>query len=300
MNKKITFCINTANNEKAYLELLLQSLLNGIDINFHDIIIFVDSDNQGTTEMLIEQKSLFPNMMIIKNNSRIPVNHPMNVNYMFSKAKTDIVSYIQSDMILCLNYDKKILAHLEDNMIMCSTRIEPPLHNQYDNPVTFVRNFGLTPDEFKYEDFLQCSETIKNPSKLTNYFFAPFTLYKHLWLDIGGHDPIFTRSREDSDIALRLCLNKCKLVQTWDAIVYHFTCTSSRGLDWWKPENKSKEIIRQQTDMEMLNRFTKKWGTFIHPTSYDDVKLYLDTHPNIINNIIIKNPPIDESNLTII
>jgi hypothetical protein len=58
----ITFCINTARNERPYIELLLQSLLNGIDVSVHDIIIFVDSDNQGTFEFLLEQKSLFPNL----------------------------------------------------------------------------------------------------------------------------------------------------------------------------------------------------------------------------------------------
>lgn len=296
----ISFCINTSVNERYYLELLLQSLLNGIDINTHEIIIFVDSDNQNTTEMLISQKPLFPNMTIIKNNSNIPVNHPMNVNYMFSKAKHEKVSYIQSDMCISLDYDKKILSHLEDNMVLCSTRVEPPLHNQYDNPVTFVKDFGLVPKDFMYEDFLKYAEVVKNPSKLTNYFFAPFALYKHLWIETGGHDPIFTRSREDSDIAMRFCLKKCKLVQCWDAMVYHFTCTSSRGIDWWKPENKEREIARQKTDAEMLNRFTKKWGTFFHPTSYDDVKPYLETHPDIVNNIIIKNPPVDETKLVIL
>lgn len=298
--KKITFCINTANNEQDYLELLLQSLLNGVDVSFHDIIVFIDSDNQKTTKMVVSQKPLFPNLTIIKNIGETPVNHPMNVNYMFSKAKTDIVSYIQSDMIVCLDYDKKILSHLEDNMVLCSTRVEPPLHCQCDNTITFVQNFGFTPAEFNYEDFLRFAESAKNPSKTTKYFFAPFTLYKHLWTDIGGHDPIFTRSREDSDMAMRFCLKNYNIVQCWDAMVYHFTCTSSRGINWWKTENKEKEIARQKTDAEMLNRFTKKWGTFMHPTSYQDVKPYLDKHPDIINNIIMKNPPVDESKLVIL
>jgi len=298
--KKITFCVNTTKSEKAHVELLLQSLLNGIDVNFHDIIIFVDSSTPESLEMLKAQKEVFPNLTIIHNTSDIPLNHPSNVNYMFSKAKTDIVAYLQSDMVVCLDYDKKILSHLKDNMVLCSTRVEPPLHSQCDNPITFVKNFGLIPDEFKYEEFLQYAEMIKNPNKLTKYFFAPFSLYKHLWLDIGGHDPIFTRSREDSDIAMRFSLKKYDIVQCWDAIVYHFTCTSSRGIEWWKPENRERELARQQTDEEMLRRFIKKWGTFIHSASYDDIKPYLDAHPDIVNNIIMKNPPIDESKLIIL
>jgi hypothetical protein len=63
---KITFCINTSKNEKDYISLLLGSLYNGIDIKLHDIIIFVDSDNQGTTELLQSQHDIFPNLKIIK------------------------------------------------------------------------------------------------------------------------------------------------------------------------------------------------------------------------------------------
>lgn len=294
---KFTFCINTARNEKPYITLLLESLLNGIDVEQHDIMVFVDSDNQGTTEMLVEQKPLFPNLTIIKNNGE-PVGYAGNINYMFSKAKTEVVSYLQSDMVVCLNYDKRLMAHLTDNRILCSTRCEPPLHTQYDNPVTFVRNFGYIPEYFKYEEFLTFTEQFKEASKLTDYFFAPFTLYKRLWNDIGGHDTSFKKSREDSDIALRFALNKYELKQCWDAIVYHFTCTSSRGIEWWKPENQQKDVVRQQNDRIELDRFIKKWGTFLHASNPRDVEQLVAQNPSVLDKIIVTNPPIDERNLT--
>lgn len=290
----ITFCINTSVNEKHYIELLLQSLLNSIDVDLHKFIIFISSDNQNTTQMIVDQKSLFPNLTIIKNNGPI-IPYSENINYMFNKAETDVVSYLQSDMIVGLEYDKRILSHLTDNMILSSTRVEPPLHSQYSNSVNYIENFGFVPEEFKYEEFLRYSENIKNPIKLTNYFFAPFTLYKKLWLDIGGHDISFKKSREDSDIALRFCLNNYNLIQCWDAIVYHFTCTSSRGIEWWKSENKARDIIRQQNDAIELNRFITKWGTFIHPTSTSEIKTYLASHPDMINKINVMNPPTDDS-----
>ena len=157
---KTTFCINTANNEKQYLELLLQSLLNGIDVDLHDILIFIDSDNQNTTQMIVEQKPLFPNLTIIKNDGP-PIGYATNINFMFEQAKTDVVSYIQSDMIVCLEYDKRLLSHLTDNAILSSTRVEPPLHALHNNPVNYVQNFGFTPDEFKYEEFLKYVENVK-------------------------------------------------------------------------------------------------------------------------------------------
>lgn len=295
---KLTFCINTSRNERPYIELLLQSLLNGIDVTLHDIIIFVDSDNQDTTQFLVEQKELFPNLTIIKNTGD-PVGYAGNINYMFAKAKTDVVSYLQSDMIVCLDYDKKLIANIKDNTILCSTRVEPPLHSQESNAINYVENFGIVPSEFRYEDFLRFAEA-NAASKITKWFFAPFTLYKHVWLDIGGHDVSFKKSREDSDIALRLCLNKCELLQCWNAIVYHFSCTSSRGIEWWKQENKDKELVRQMNDEIELTRFVNKWGTFIHPASYSEVEGYAKAHPEIMKNIIVHNPPIDESKFVIL
>ncbi len=293
----ITFCINTSRNEKAYIELLLTSLLNGIDVMKHDVLVFVDSDNQGTTEMLLANKCNFPNLTIIKNNGD-PVGYAGNINYMFSKAKTEIVSYLQSDMVVGLGYDKKVEAHLTDNQILCSTRVEPPLHSKFDNGVTYVRDFGILPDEFQYENFLKFAEANKDDKKLTNYFFAPFTLYKHIWNDVGGHDVSFKKSREDSDIALRLALKGVELKQCWDAMVYHFTCTSSRGIQWWTAENQAKEVVRRQNDQIELDRFVKKWGVFIHPSSPGEVAGFASQNPSALDKIVVKNPPIDESKLS--
>jgi len=287
---KITFIINTSKNEKPYIELLLQSLLNGINVQLHDIIIFVDSDNQNVTEMLLQQKSLFPNLTIIKNEGE-PVGYSGNINYLFKYAKTEICSYIQSDMCLPLNYMEKLLPHIAHNRILCSTRCEPPIHAQSDNAITYVRNFGLTPADFQYENFLRFAEANKNPNKLIDYFFAPFTLYKQDWID---HDVSFKKSREDSDIALRFALNGVEIKQTFDAIVYHFTCTSSR--QWALPENRNKNLNADNDQIE-LKRFIDKWGVFVHPRTIHDIPSSILDNKELINkNLIVTNPPINDKN----
>lgn len=292
MSERITFCINTARNEYDYISLLLGSLYNAIDVNIHDVMIFIDSDNQGTAEMLTNWKESFPNLTLIKNNGD-PIGYASNINWMFSKAKTDIVSYLQSDMVPCIGYDKALLSDINDKCILSGTRVEPPLHSQSDNEITFVRNFGIVPSEFQYEKFLEFAEQAKMERK-TNYFFAPFTCYKKVWLDIGGHDVSFIKSREDSDVAVRLALNGIELIQTWKAIVYHFTCTSSRGIEWWKPENQERDVVRRQNDQKELERFVNKWGRFVHPARQSDVfGLSKD-------NIVVKNPPIDESKFQVL
>jgi hypothetical protein len=80
-------------------------------------------------------------------------------------------------------------------------------------------------------------------------------------------------------------------------MVYHFTCTSSRGIEWWTEENKAKEVVRQQNDQIELKRFVDKWGTFIHPAHISQIPAELRLDPISRTKISVTNPSIDESAL---
>jgi glycosyltransferase involved in cell wall biosynthesis len=275
----ITFCINTARNELNHIKLLFKSLKINLNSQEHEILVFIDSDNQNTFEWLLSQKEIFPNLKIFRNNLPICYGYARNINEMFKQASNDIVSYLQSDMVVCKDYDLEILKKLEPNMILCSTRIEPPLHGNSGEKITY--DFGLDPVEFNLKKFTEYAETQKK-DLVTEYFFAPFTLYKSVWNDIGGHDTIFRRSREDSDILTRLVLNNVKIKQTWLALVYHFTCTSSRGPNWFDHNNsqaQERAHMQRVADNIEMGRFFRKWGTFMH----DIQKI---KHFNIVANII--------------
>jgi len=197
---------------------------------------------------------------------------------MFKFASHDIVSYLQSDMVISRNYDEYVLKHVKPNMILSSTRIEPPLHGPGSEKHTM--NFGLSPSEFKYEEFLKYCENNRQENS-TEYFFAPFTLYKEVWNSIGGHDTLFRRSREDSDILNRLILSGAEIVQTWEALVYHFTCTSSRGKGWFDKTNEQAQLrarMQEQADGVEMARMFRKWGAFTHGKPFD-------YHYNIVSNI---------------
>lgn len=263
----ITFCINTARNELSYIKLLFRSLNENLSTKEHEIIVFIDSDNENTFEWLLTQKIVFPNLKILRNNLPICYGYARNINEMFQQASNNIVSYLQSDMVICKDYDLEILKKLEPNMILCSTRIEPPLHGISNEVIT--NSFGLNPQEFNFDAFVEFANSNKQ-DRITEYFFAPFTLYKDVWLSIGGHDTLFRRSREDSDVLTRLVLNNTKIIQVWNALVYHFTCTSSRGSDWFNKQNtKAQERVQlQQTaDTIELGRYMSKWGEFNHTLS---------------------------------
>ena len=279
--EKISFCINTAKNELNHIKLLFKSLQHNLKDTSHEIIVFIDSDNQNTTEWLLTQKEIFTNLKILKNNLPICYGYARNINEMFKAASNKIVSYLQSDMVVCKNYDVEILKNLEDNMILCSTRIEPPLHGNSGEKHTY--DFGTDPEKFNLNEFTKYADSIKE-DKITEYFFAPFTLYKDVWLSIGGHNTLYRRSREDSDILIRLVLNDVKIKQTWNALVYHFTCTSSRGPDWFKKENtkaQQRVQLQQQADYIEMHRIIRNWGKFQHDTN----KLKYYSISAIIRNI---------------
>lgn len=264
---KITFCINTSRNELDNIKLLFKSLQQNLSTLTHEILVFVDSDNEGTTEWLISQKQVFPSLKILKNHLPIPYGYQRNINEMFLQASNEIVSYLQSDMVVCKDYDLEVLKHVKPNMILSSTRIEPPLHPSSGEKHT--ADFGLDPNIFDLDAFTEYAQTLKK-NTITNYFFAPFTLYKNVWNGIGGHDTQFRRSREDSDVLTRLVLNDVEIVQTWEALVYHFTCTSSRGKNWFDKNNTEAQLraqLQQQADSIELSRFIKKWGKFNHSTN---------------------------------
>lgn len=265
--KPISFCINTARNELNHIKLLLKSLQQNLSTLEHEVLVFIDSDNQGTFEWLLTQKKVFPNLKILRNELPVCYGYARNINEMFEAATNDIVSYLQSDMVVCNNYDIEVLKALEPNTVICSTRIEPPLHGNSGEKIT--HDFGLDPTTFKLDEFTNYAEAQKQ-DRITEYFFAPFTMYKSVWNSIGGHNTLFRRSREDSDVLMRLVLNDTQIKQTWSAIVYHFTCTSSRGSNWFNKQNyeaQQRVVLQQQADQIELSRFIRQWGRFAHTTT---------------------------------
>jgi len=70
-----------------------------------------------------------------------------------------------------------------------------------------------------------------------------------------------------------------KTIQSWNDCVYHFTCVSSRGTDWFKKDDEAnyKNELQQQADLQELKRFIRKWGFFGHkPKAVYDVTFVIE------------------------
>ena len=251
-------------NNLEYMKLLLHSLKVNLDNKNHQILVFVDADNENSLEYLQSIKSDFNDLSIIYNTLPIPVGYQRNKTILTHYAKYDIVSYLQSDMVVGPHYDTEILRHVKPGRILSSTRVEPPLHGP--SPITVTHNFGLHPSEFDMDSWNTFSNSIKQ-EQLVQFFFAPFTYYKEDWMKLDGYDTIFRRSREDSDLVQRCLHAGIELVQTFSANVYHFTCVTSRGSNWFDPTNKSAKervLLQEVADNIEMRRFIRKWGGFNH------------------------------------
>jgi GT2 family glycosyltransferase len=265
--KNISFVTNTSVNTRDHVELLMKSLKDNLDGKEHEIIVFIDSDNENTYEYLKSTQKDFYDLKIVTHKLKPCVGYSRNNNLLVDIAKHDIVSYLQSDMVIGPHYDTNVLSQLEDNSILSSTRVEPPLHGYSDYTIT--EDFGTDPTNFDMGRWNSYSQSVKS-NRAAEYFFAPITFYKKVWQSIGGYDTLFRRSREDSDLVQRCVHAGIKLIQTWEANVYHFTCTSSRGKNWFDQNNKeAQERVELQkiADGIELRRFLQKWGNFNHGES---------------------------------
>ena len=143
----ITFCIPSKNNLRY-----LKTCIPSIEINSHyttnEILVFVDQDNDGTVEWLEENKIRY-----ILNSESECKGIGYAYDLMFKEAKFDLVVAFHADMILGVDADKYLIEHYKPQSVVCSTRIEPPLHPP--GPEKIVQDFGLWPEEIKWDEFNQ-------------------------------------------------------------------------------------------------------------------------------------------------
>ena len=253
---KITFVIPSRNNLE-FLKLAYQSIRN-LDTR-HEILVLNDASIDGTMEWIDEQQD---DDLIVYHN---PGPERIGIVGMFDKgiemARTKIIMAFHADMVVCKDFDKNILKHLKPLSVVSATRVEPPLHP--DGPEKIMENFGVESDEFDFEEWYSGSESLKE-DKTTEGIFAPWCMYKEDFLSIGGHDELFApQSKEDSDLFNRFVLNGYNVIQSWEALVYHFT---SRGSRFNKHSGgaagkNSDEWI--QTTTKNGRNFIRKWGHFV-------------------------------------
>ena len=260
--EKITFCIPSKSNVR-YLKTCIPSIRENAYRNDHDIIVFVDSDEDGTVEWLDSVKDEY-NISYYVNpdlgNSLYGIGKAYD--HCVEKSTTDIFMIFHADMMLGKHADLKAFKYLQSKTVVCSTRIEPPLHP--NNGEKILLDFGMWPEEFKQEEFNAYVNEHLEDKKITEGIFAPWMMYKENFLNLGGHDPIMHSCREDSDIFNRMLLEGFEFIQPWNSLVYHLTGRGAGSFDG-DPERHKK----WQEDMNKSTKeFIRKWGSNVKHNNY--------------------------------
>lgn len=260
---KITFCIPSKNNLR-YLKTCIPSIRKNAFRPDHDIIVFVDSDNDGTVEWLRKNKdkyeiTYFVNPKLGKELYGIGKAY----DYCIDKSTTAAFMIFHADMILGKNADLQAWNQLEKKTVVCSTRIEPPLHPNAGEKI--LMDFGVWPEEFKEDAFDKFVARENNSSEVTEGIFAPWMMYKEDFSILGGHDPILKSAREDSDIFNRMLLAGFSFIQPWSSLVYHFTGRGGQFQHGRVGEKKDEEW--QQLMNNSTREFIRKWGSNVKHTS---------------------------------
>ncbi len=264
---KITFCIPSKSNLR-YLKTCIPSIRNNARRDDHDIIVFVDSDEDGTVEWL-EQNAEEWNVKYLVNpdlgNSLYGIGEAYD--YCIREAETDVVMIFHADMMLGKDADFHAFKHLTTKSVVCSTRIEPPIHPNAGEKI--LEDFGMWPEDFKSKEFDEYVTKLieDNSGKTTDGIFAPWMVYRDEFLSMGGHDPIMKSAREDSDVFNRMKLDGFTFVQPWDSLVYHLTGRGGQfqhGKITQDHQQKSEEWQRLMANS--TKEFIRKWNSQVNHT----------------------------------
>jgi len=256
---KITFVLPSRNNLE-FLKLAYRSIRD-LKIT-HEILILDDASLDGTQEWIT---SLNDKDLLTYHN---PGPNRIGIVGMFDKgiemARTEIIFAFHADMIAAPHLDVNILKHLQPGVVVSATRIEPPLHPTGPEKITLA--WGNEVEDYNYNDSVQRFLELEaiHADKTTEGIFAPWCMYKKDYLAVGGHDELFApQSKEDSDLFNRFVLNGYKVIQSWDALVYHFT---SRGSRFNKHAGGGAGINSTEwvkTTTKNTRNFIRKWGHFV-------------------------------------
>jgi glycosyltransferase involved in cell wall biosynthesis len=262
--KKITFILPTRNNLE-FLKTAYKNLKKLSD-GFHKILILDDGSTDGTSEWLSSLQE--PNLRIYTNYH----SERLGIVGIFDKGielvDTQVIMMFHDDMVPSPNMDVNIIKYLKPRTVVSPTRVEPKLLDRGNEKIT--KDFGNNASQFDENDWILWSNTEEsiNENITTEGVSTPWCMFKEDYLSIGGYDKLFApQSKEDSDIFSRFVLNGYKLIQAWDALVYHFVSRNSRIND---DSELSIEANKQWLHDNNKNNknFIRKWNSFIKHDQY--------------------------------
>ena len=263
MNVESVSIILASYNTLNYLLMAYQSIRKYYPTN--EIIILDDGSDDGSWEWTLEQSKLDDNLRIWhRETGNSPVGHTKTYNIGAQMARGEIVTIVHSDMVVYRGYLENMLKHWKPKTVVSATRIEPS--GIYEmSPEKILKSFGLEYFNFAHKEFEDfCEQEMKDRKDQTmRSVFAPWLISREDYLSTGGMDFCFFGPfpHEDQDFFLRLALDGYTLIQSRDALVFHFISRSHRG--WSK-----NGIGNDNSDFKFYERraarnYLRKWGKWM-------------------------------------
>ena len=240
----ISLIIPTYRNPEM-LDLCLKSAIEG-QVNKNQIIVSVDGyleESKHVVEKYADDIQLLP----------FEQNQGMQtaLNLGVYNATNEIICIINDDNVLSFGWDKVILDDLKENQVLTINQIEPTGPGIFN---FLVSDFGRTPSEFKYEDFLEYEKTISKDKLTPDGGIFPFAMWKKDYMIVGGFDTLYRSPFIcDWDFFLKLDLNEKEFIRTHKAHFYHFGSSATK--------NGKEGAAFKATEGPAANTFVYKWGT---------------------------------------
>ena len=164
----ITFVIPSHNNLRH-----LKNVYSSIKRNASEckMIFLDDASTDGTLEWLnsLQDKNV---TSIYRSSER--VGHTILYDKGIELAETEVVGILHADMIVGPKYVENVMKHLKHGVVVCGTRVEPPLHPEGNEKI--IRNFGMDFDDLDVEAFeIFCFDSIvlttSNGNRMLYHYF---------------------------------------------------------------------------------------------------------------------------------
>ena len=147
----ISVIIPTYRNPK-YLDICLQSAIEQ-QVNKNEIIVAVDGFYEESKDVLEKYKD---DISVLDLGHNQGMQQALNIGVM--NATNEKIFILNDDNVFCSKWDEVIEKSLGKGNVLTLNQIEPTGPGIFDFP---VKDFGRSPEEFKYKEFIEYENSIK-------------------------------------------------------------------------------------------------------------------------------------------
>jgi len=291
MESPVTTCIST-NNNLEYLKLAIQSVRQNAYYVNQPVVIYAENCTDGTDEWLEKNaKRLNLTYLIDKNEVAKGIGGGMDI--CVSKAETEYVNIIHSDMWIGPNQDLELLKLYDEidtseRLIASSFRIQPkifPSDPDYRPGTVFIPVDALGAYYYNFDsksfDTWATEFSMQNDLIVRKGGGAGFFCRTEDYKWIGGNDPLFApASYDDMDLFIRMQLEGYTFKMVSKSVVWHFSARGSHFRDEAKDNFQNKSERQQVAEYNNAHKFIQKWGrlpesdeqTFVKPINNPNVQ----------------------------